>query len=90
MFMDANATHIALTIEGIATDLQVMSFEGRETLNKPCRFDIELVSESPDLDLEALINQPCYLTFDPAGKCVHGRALVIDVVERLVGRLGRK
>ncbi|NQD91883.1 type VI secretion system tip protein VgrG, partial [Pseudomonas sp. CrR25] len=72
MLMDANATHIALTIEGTATDLQVLSFEGRETLNKPYRFDIELVSESPDLDLEALINQPCYLTFGPAGKGVHG------------------
>ncbi|AZC73737.1 VgrG protein [Pseudomonas chlororaphis subsp. piscium] len=50
MFMDANATHIALTIEGISTDLQVLEFTGRETLNKPYRIDIELVSESPDLD----------------------------------------
>lgn len=37
MFMDANAIHITLTIEGIATDLQVLSFEGRETLNSAKR-----------------------------------------------------
>ncbi len=72
MLMDANATHIALTIEGISTDLQVLEFTGREILNKPYSFQIELVSESPDLDLEALINQPCYLSFGPAGKGVHG------------------
>jgi type VI secretion system secreted protein VgrG len=70
--LDANQAHITLTIEGIATDLQVLEFTGQEKLNKPYRFDIELVSQSPDLDLDALINQPCYLSFGPAGKGVHG------------------
>ncbi len=70
--LDANQAHITFAIEGVSTDLQVLEFTGRETLNKPYRFDIELVSQSPDIDLEALINQPCYLGFGPAGKGVHG------------------
>ncbi|GFM67908.1 hypothetical protein PSCICJ_40260 [Pseudomonas cichorii] len=28
--LDANATHISLTLEGVSTDLQVLSFIGRE------------------------------------------------------------
>ncbi|RML45916.1 hypothetical protein APX70_04464, partial [Pseudomonas syringae pv. maculicola] len=47
--MDANATHIALTLEGISVDFQVLSFLGSEALNQPFCFDIELVSARPDL-----------------------------------------
>ncbi|MBU3056394.1 type VI secretion system tip protein VgrG [Pseudomonas indica] len=72
MFHAANQTHIALTIEGLSTDLQVLSFTGREALNLPYRFDIELVSERPDLDIEALLNRPAYLRFGPAQGGVHG------------------
>ncbi|MBU2067235.1 MAG: type VI secretion system tip protein VgrG [Gammaproteobacteria bacterium] len=75
---DANQAHITLDIQGASSDLQVLEFTGRETLNKPYRFDIELVSESPDLDLEALLYQPCYLGFGPAGKGVHGVVYAIE------------
>jgi type VI secretion system secreted protein VgrG len=70
--LDANQAHITLTIPAVDTDLQVLAFTGREILNKPYRFDIELVSERADLDLDALINQTAYLAFGPSGKGVHG------------------
>ncbi|RMH85382.1 type VI secretion system tip protein VgrG [Pseudomonas sp. AOB-7] len=70
--LDANQAHITLTIPAVDNDLQVLSFEGREALNKPYRFDIELVSQRADLDLDALINQTAYLAFGPSGKGVHG------------------
>ncbi len=70
--LDANQAHITLAITGVETDLQVLSFEGYEKLNQPYRFDLEVVSERPDLDLESLINQPAYLAFGPAGRGVHG------------------
>jgi type VI secretion system secreted protein VgrG len=70
--LDANQAHITLTIAAVENDLQVLSFEGREALNKPYRFDIELVSQRADLDLDALINQTAYLAFGPSGKGVHG------------------
>ncbi|NHC09767.1 type VI secretion system tip protein VgrG [Stutzerimonas degradans] len=70
--LDANQAHITLAVAGVETDLQVLSFDGHEKLNQPYRFDIEVVSERPDLDLEALLHRPAYLAFGPAGKGVHG------------------
>ncbi|WP_312956779.1 type VI secretion system Vgr family protein [Stutzerimonas nitrititolerans] len=70
--LDANQAHITLAISGVETDLQVLGFEGHEKLNQPYRFDIEVVSERPDLDLETLLHRPVYLAFGPAGKGVHG------------------
>ncbi len=70
--LDANQAHITLAVAGVETDLQVLSFEGHEKLNQPYRFDIEVVSERPDLDLEALLHRPAYLAFGPARKGVHG------------------
>ena len=71
MFSPANTSHITLTIPSVDTDLQVLEFIGREMLNKPYHFEIELVSERTDLDLDALINQTAYLAFGPSGKGVH-------------------
>ncbi|EJO94412.1 Rhs element Vgr protein [Ectopseudomonas mendocina DLHK] len=76
--LDANQAHITLAIPAVDNDLQVLSFEGREALNKPYRFDIELVSQRADLDLAALINQTAYLTFGPSGKGVHGVVYAIE------------
>ncbi|SFO69888.1 type VI secretion system secreted protein VgrG [Ectopseudomonas composti] len=76
--LDANQAHITLAIPAVENDLQVLSFEGRETLNKPYRFDIELVSQNADLDLDALINQTAYLAFGPSGKGVHGVVYAIE------------
>ncbi|MGN8121283.1 hypothetical protein ACTJK9_05915, partial [Pseudomonas sp. 22082] len=36
--LDANATHIRFAIDGASSDLQVLSFTGREALNEPFRF----------------------------------------------------
>src|SRR5690606_6659324 len=79
MHLDANATQIALSIEGVSTDLQVLEFVGREALNQPYRFDVELISTRPDLDLDNLINRSAYLCFGPAQGGVHG---VIDRIEQ--------
>ncbi|ARU87396.1 type VI secretion system tip protein VgrG [Pseudomonas sp. M30-35] len=70
--MDANQAHISLTVSGFSADLQVLKFDGSEALNELYEFDIELVSEKPDLDLNGLINQPAYLSFGPEQKGIHG------------------
>lgn len=70
---DANATHISLSLEGVSTDLQVLSFVGREAVNQPYSFDIELVSTRPDLNLEELLHKTACLTFGSTGKGItHG------------------
>ncbi len=53
--LDANATHFTLTLEGASADLQLPSFTGREALNEPFRFGLELVSALPNLKLKELL-----------------------------------
>ncbi|MCL6687148.1 type VI secretion system tip protein VgrG [Pseudomonas sp. R3.Fl] len=72
MFSPANQPHFSLNIDGLDGDLQVLEFHGREALNQPYRFDIELVSERPDLDLESLLHKGAYLDLGQ-GHGIHGQ-----------------
>jgi type VI secretion system secreted protein VgrG len=72
MFNPANETHFSLIIEGLEHDLQVLEFSGREAISQPYRFELELISERPDLDLQSLLHQPAFLAFTPDGLGVHG------------------
>ena len=86
MFNSANEAHFSLTVEGFVGDLQVLSFTGSEGINQPYRFDLELVSEDPQLDLEALLHKQAFLAFDPQGSGVHGQIYRVaqgDIGKRL-------
>ncbi|WP_028620464.1 type VI secretion system Vgr family protein [Pseudomonas sp. Ant30-3] len=73
MFNSANETHFSLTVKDYDGDLQVLSFTGTEGISQPYRFDIELVSENPDLDLEKLLHKQAFLALDPQGSGIHGQ-----------------
>ncbi|MCQ4313554.1 type VI secretion system tip protein VgrG [Pseudomonas stutzeri] len=79
MYNPANETHFSLSIDGIAHDLQILEFKGREALSEPFTFELELVSEHADLDIESLIHQPAFLTLSPVGNGIHG--LIYRVVQ---------
>ncbi len=72
MFAPANQSAFNLTLDGVASDLKVYSFKGTEALSQPYCFDLELVGEQPDLDLESLLHRPVYLGFDDQDRGVHG------------------
>jgi len=72
MFNPANQAHFTLSLEGVEHDFKVLEFRGREAISQPYRFDLELVSERPDLDLESLLHRPAFLAFAPDGSGVHG------------------
>jgi len=72
MFAPANQAHFTLSLEGVEHDFKVLEFRGREAISQPYRFDLELVSERPDLDLESLLHRPAFLAFAPDGSGVHG------------------
>jgi len=72
MFAPANQAHFTLSLEGVEHDFKVLEFRGREAISQPYRFDLELVSEHPDLDLESLLHRPAFLAFAPDGSGVHG------------------
>lgn len=84
MFNPANQTHFSLTLDGQRHDLQVLEFHGREALNQPYRFEVDLVSERPDLDLQSLLGQPAFLAFSPDGHGIHG--LVHDAAQGESGK----
>ncbi|WP_312946129.1 type VI secretion system Vgr family protein [Stutzerimonas kunmingensis] len=72
MFAPANQAHFTLSLEGIEHDFKVLEFRGREAISQPYRFDLELVSERPDLDLESLLHRPAFLAFARDGSGIHG------------------
>ena len=77
MFAPANTAAFTLDIpgmdmSGIIHDFKVLSFTGTEAISQPYRFQLELVSERPDLDIEALLQQPAFFTFAGQGKGIHG------------------
>ncbi|RYJ64399.1 type VI secretion system tip protein TssI/VgrG, partial [Pseudomonas songnenensis] len=72
MFNPANQAHFTLSLEGVEHDFKVLEFRGREAISQPYRFDLEVVSERPDLDLESLLHRPAFLAFAPDGSGVHG------------------
>ncbi|WP_130909432.1 hypothetical protein, partial [Pseudomonas mucidolens] len=63
MFAPANAAHFALLIPSVRNDFKVLAFEGTEAISSLYAIQIELVSESPDFDLERLLGQPAFLQF---------------------------
>ena len=72
MFAPANQAHFTLSLEGIEHDFKVLEFRGREAISQPYRFDLELVCERPDLDLESLLHRPAFLAIAPDGSGIHG------------------
>ena len=61
-----------LAIDGLGHDLQVLEFKGREAISQPFAFELELISERPDLDLESLLHQPAFLEFTADSGGIHG------------------
>ena len=73
MFAKANIEHFTFGIQGQETDFQVLGFSGREAISQPYRFEIELVSEKPDLDLGAFLHKNAYLKLSGLGPGIHGQ-----------------
>ncbi|SIR37341.1 type VI secretion system secreted protein VgrG [Pseudomonas flexibilis] len=61
-----------LTIPGAPGDFKVLAFSGHEAIGAPFRFDLELVSDDADINLDALLLQPAFLSFGKDQGGVHG------------------
>ncbi|CAI8757600.1 hypothetical protein EMIT0P265_180004 [Pseudomonas zeae] len=82
MFSPANKPHFTLTLAG--ADFQVLFFEGRDALNTPFEFELELVNERAFLNLESLLHQLAFLQFAPNGSGIHG--LVYGIAQGEAGK----
>jgi len=84
MFSPANEAAFSLHIDGAAHDFKVLAFTGSEALNRPYAFELELVSEQPDIDLASLLHHTAYLDMGQ-GAGIHG------VIDRLAqGEAGKR
>ncbi|SDS47662.1 type VI secretion system secreted protein VgrG [Halopseudomonas litoralis] len=72
MFAPANTAHFTLDIPRLDHDFKVLSFQGTEAISQPYCFELDLVSERPDLDIESLLHQPVFLNYAGPGKGIHG------------------
>lgn len=66
-----------LILPELNNDFQVLAFKGREVVDQPYFIKLQLVSEHPSLDLEALLHQPAYLDFGEAGAGLHGQVYAV-------------
>ncbi|MCK3840956.1 MULTISPECIES: type VI secretion system tip protein TssI/VgrG [Pseudomonas] len=71
------SSRFKLVLSGITTDFQVVAFKGTEALDQPYFIHVQLVSEDPSFDLEALLHQPAYLDFGEAEQGLHGQVYAI-------------
>ncbi|MHC8321097.1 type VI secretion system Vgr family protein [Pseudomonas sp. GB2N2] len=67
------SARFGLTINDIQHDLQVLRFTGKELISQPFAFEIELVSDRPDLNQDDLLNKLAFLTFNDTGDGIHGQ-----------------
>ena len=73
MLTPARPTRFSLAIHGAQHAFHVLGFTGDEAISTPYAFDVQLVSDRTDLDIEALLHQPAFLAFDEQGSGVHGQ-----------------
>ncbi|WP_434649158.1 type VI secretion system tip protein VgrG [Pseudomonas sp. D1-2] len=73
MFAPANSPRFTLAFDSGPNDLKVLEFKGKEAISQPYCFDLELVSDRPDLVLEDLLHRQAYLGFDRCGGGIHGQ-----------------
>ena len=62
------------TIDGLKSDLQVVRFTGSEGVSDLFEFTVELASDDPAIDFEAVIGKPALLTIQTSAspRLVHG------------------
>jgi type VI secretion system secreted protein VgrG len=63
---------ITLVIDDTPMPLRVIGFNGQDALNQPYRFDIDLLSDNPLLDLNQLLHRHAFLSLGDGEEGLHG------------------
>nr|WP_314565202.1 type VI secretion system tip protein TssI/VgrG [uncultured Pseudomonas sp.] len=66
-----------LILPRININLHVLAFKGSEVLDQPFFIHVQVVSENPSLDLQALLHQPAYLDFGEINEGLHGQVYAV-------------
>lgn len=79
MFQDKQMP-ITLQIADSLMDLHVLGFTGQDALNEPYRFDIDLISCKPHLDVHGLAGKAAWLAWEAGSDGIHG---LIDAARQI-------
>lgn len=77
----------SLTLTQSDLQLQVLRFNGREALNQPYRFDLELIGLAPPIDPDLLLGHPAFLRLDGESG-VHGIVRSVSLSALAPRRIG--
>lgn len=69
-----------------SNELRVLSFRGQETMSRPFRFELRLVSEDRQIRLESLIKEPGLLSISGLNGTRHVHGIVSSFDQIAVGR----
>jgi type VI secretion system VgrG family protein len=59
--------------KAVFREFEVLEFTGMEAISQPYHFDLEVVSEKRNIEVEKLLNCQAFLLFDAGGRGVHGQ-----------------
>ncbi|ROM69408.1 type IV secretion protein Rhs [Pseudomonas brassicacearum] len=77
----------SLTLTQSDLRLQVLRFNGREALNQPYRFDLELIGLAPPMSPDTLVGQPAFLCLDGESG-IHGIVQSVSLSAHAPHRIG--
>ncbi|MBT2339124.1 MULTISPECIES: type VI secretion system Vgr family protein [Pseudomonas] len=77
----------SLTLTQSDLQLQVLRLNGREALNQPYRFDLELISLAPPMNPDTLLGQPAFLRLDGESG-IHGVVHSVSLSAHAPHRVG--
>ncbi|MEF9672804.1 type VI secretion system tip protein TssI/VgrG [Pseudomonas sp. PCH446] len=77
MFAPSDQTQFSIIFDGLENDFQVLAFTGTEGISQPYRFEIDLVSERADIDIETFLHQQAFFALDANGSGIHGQVYQI-------------
>ena len=76
---DANIAKYYFNTDTLAQDtLQVVDMVGQEAISQLFRFDLNLISEDPEINAEDLVNKQATLTVDNSGQSIRIHGIVSD------------
>lgn len=73
MFDPVSEPFFRLDIPNLSHTLNVLSFTGTEAISRPFAFELEVVSESSDLNLQSLMYRPAWLSFAGTKTGINGQ-----------------
>jgi len=76
-----------LDVAGLPDPFEVLAFTGKEAVNEPFVFDVELLIHDSVPDLASLLYRPATLYFGPPGSCICGQ--LHELVQRDQGQGSR-